>query len=102
MSNVREHLNELLQSEEFRKEWEATECEYSLARCFIEARRNCKMTQKELALKTGIDQGDISKIETGNSNPSLSTIQRLAEGMGMVVRFEFVPKSELYKGMDIQ
>ena len=50
------------------------------------------MTQKELAEKTGINQADISKIETGNANPALSTLQRLAEGMGMVVRFEFVPK----------
>ena len=40
----------------------------------------------------GIDQSDISKIETGNANPSLSTLKRLAEGMDMILRLEFIPK----------
>lgn len=51
-----------------------------------------EMAQKELAEKTGIDQSDISKIETGNANPALSTLKRLAEGMDMVLRLEFIPK----------
>ena len=58
-------------------------------------RRENGLTQKELAEKTGINQADISKIETGNANPALSTLQRLAEGMGMVVKLEFVPKRML-------
>ena len=47
---------------------------------------------KELAEITGINQADISKIETGNANPAVSTLRRLAEGMGMVLRFEFIPQ----------
>ena len=50
------------------------------------------MTQKDLAEAIGIDQLDISKIETGNANPALSTLIRLAEGMGMVLHLEFIPK----------
>lgn len=50
------------------------------------------MTQKELAEKTGIDQSDISKIETGNANPASSTLKRLAEGMNTVLKLEFLPK----------
>ncbi len=49
------------------------------------------MTQKELSERTGIAQGDISKLENGNANPSLRTLQRLAEGMGMQLKLEFVP-----------
>lgn len=48
------------------------------------------ITQKELAEKTHIYQGDISKIERGSANPSVKTLQRLAEGMGMRVKIEFV------------
>lgn len=92
MSDFRKYLDEQLNDEEFRKEWDASECEYSLAKSLVKARKESHMTQKELAEKTGINQADISKIETGNANPALSTLQRLAEGMGMVVRFEFVPK----------
>ena len=50
------------------------------------------MTQNELAEKTGINQADISKIENGNANPALSTLKRLAGGMGMRLRLEFIPK----------
>ena len=45
-----------------------------------------------LAEATGIDQSNISKIETGNANPALSTLIRLAEGMDMVLHLEFIPK----------
>lgn len=92
MSDFRKYLDEQLKDEEFKSEWDASECEYSLVRSLVAARKECHMTQKELAEKTGINQADISKIETGNANPAISTLQRLAEGMGMVLRLEFVPK----------
>ena len=92
MSDFREYLDEQLKDEEFEKEWQESEPEYSLVRSLLAARRECHMTQRELADKTGINQADISKIETGNANPALSTLKRLAEGMDMVLRLEFVPK----------
>ena len=49
------------------------------------------LTQKELSERTGIAQADISKLENGNANPSLRTLQRLAAGMGMQVKIEFNP-----------
>lgn len=54
------------------------------------ARHNANMTQKQLSERTGIYQADISKIERGIGNPSLSTLQRLAEGLG--VKLEIVLK----------
>ena len=54
------------------------------------ARDSIGITQKELADKVKIYQGDISKIERGQANPSIKTLQRLAEGMGMRVKVEFV------------
>ena len=59
----------------------------------IDARRASGMTQKELSKLTGIAQGDISKLEKGNANPSLRTLIRLAEGMGMQLKVEFCPLS---------
>ena len=55
------------------------------------ARENAEITQKELAKKTGINQANISKIERGIANPSLATLKRLATGMGMQLKIEFVP-----------
>ena len=47
------------------------------------ARRYAGITQKELAEKTGIYQADISKLERGMGNPSIHTLERLADGLGM-------------------
>lgn len=62
-----------------------------MIQALIDARRASGMTQKELSELTGIAQGDISKLEKGNANPSLRTLQRLADGMGMRLKLEFVP-----------
>ena len=40
---------------------------------------------------TGITQNDISKLENGNANPSLQTLKKLANGLGMAIKLEFVP-----------
>ena len=64
-----------------------------IIQALIRARRASGMTQKELSALTGIAQGDISRLEKGNANPSLRTLMRLAEGMGMQLKVEFCPTS---------
>jgi len=63
-----------------------------LAYQLLLARENAGITQKELAEKTGIYQADISKLERGLGNSSLSTLKRLADGLGMEVRIDFIKK----------
>ena len=41
------------------------------------------ITQSELAKITNIHQVEISKIERGIGNPSIKTLERLAEGLGL-------------------
>ena len=41
-----------------------------------------------------IDQEDISKLENGNRNPTLNMLIKLAEGLGMRLKIEFVPMSK--------
>ena len=57
----------------------------------VTARKRVGMTQVQLSQKTGIAQCDISRIETGAANPSIKTIKRLAAGMDMCVKMEFLP-----------
>ena len=59
----------------------------------MKARKERGLTQKQLSERTGIAQTDISKPERRNANPSLRTLQRLAAGMGMRVKIEFVPEN---------
>ena len=56
----------------------------------IDARAEKGLTQKELSERSGIAQGDISKMENGNANPSVRTLQRLANAMGKTLKIEFV------------
>lgn len=91
MTNYKDFLNEQLQNKEFKKEYDALEAEFSIIQTMLDARKASGLTQKDLADRTGIAQSDISKLENGNANPSLRTLQRLADGMGMKLKLEFVP-----------
>ncbi len=46
------------------------------------ARALSGISQKQLAAATGIDQSDISRIERGAANPSVSTLERIARALG--------------------
>lgn len=94
MKTLDTYLNEQLQSEEFRKEWDNNQPEMDIIRAIADARISQNLTQKELSERTGIDQADISKLEHGTRNPSLKLLKRLADGMGMELRLVFVPKHQ--------
>lgn len=93
MSSFNAYLKEQLKDPTVKAEYDALEPEFSIIQAMIDARKASGLTQKQLAEKTGIAQADISKLENGNANPSLRTLQRLAEGMGMHIRLEFVPNA---------
>lgn len=90
--NFRETLNEQLRDPEFKAEWDALEPERQIMRAIVEGRDEQALTQKQLSEMTGITQADISRFENGTGNPSLRTLKRLAEGLGMSLKVEFVPK----------
>ena len=92
MRSFDDMLYKQLQNEEFKKEYEAIQPEMDVIRAIVDARVSQNMTQKELAERTGINQADISKLENGTRNPSINLLKRLAEGMGMALKIEFVPK----------
>ncbi|MHB8620479.1 MAG: helix-turn-helix domain-containing protein [Chloroflexota bacterium] len=59
---------------------------YSLFNQFLELRKKRKMTQKELAAASGIDQSEISRIEKGAANPTLATLESLVRALGGALR----------------
>ena len=87
-------LSKQLKDDEIRKEYEAIQPEMDVIRAIVDARTSQNMTQKELAERTGINQADISKLENGTRNPSVNLLKRLADGMGMTLKIEFVPKQK--------
>jgi len=85
----RDHLKEQLKDPEFRSEYEALEPEYEIIRQIILARKELNITQKELAERTGIKQGNISRLEKGTYNPSLQSLKRVAKGLNKELHIEF-------------
>ena len=62
-----------------------------LACQFKELRKKKKLTQSQLAEKLGLEKGQISKIENGKFNLTLSTINKMAAALGARVNFELCP-----------
>ena len=91
MSKFSEYKEKKLQDPEFKKEYDALESEFDIIQAMIDARKQSGLTQKELAERTGINQADISKMENGTANPSIRTLRRLADGMGMKMKLVFEP-----------
>lgn len=95
MRTLDDMLSKQLKDEEFRSEYEAIQPEMDVIRAIVDARTSQNLTQQELAERTGINQADISKLENGTRNPSVNLLKRLAEGMDMVLKIEFVPKQRV-------
>ena len=90
MTTFNDFLKEQLKDPEIKAEYETLKPEFAIIQAMIDARKLKGITQKELSERTGIAQGDISKLENGNGNPSLKTLQRLARAMGMHLKIEFI------------
>lgn len=89
---LQEMKAKILENPEAKAEYERLKPQYNLVRSVLEARKKTNLTQQQLADITGINRADISKLENGNANPTLALLQRLADGMGMSLKLEFVPK----------
>ena len=89
---LKEYKKKRMQDPAFAKAYAEMEPELNVIRAIIDARLSQNMTPKELSDKTGIAQAEISKLENGTRNPSIRLLQRLADGMGMVMNITFTPK----------
>ncbi|WP_423791834.1 helix-turn-helix domain-containing protein, partial [Mitsuokella jalaludinii] len=96
MKSLQEFKAKRMKDPAFAKAYAESEPEINIIRAIVEARNRQNLTQKELAEKTGIAQTEISRIESGARNPSLKILQRLADGMGMVLKVSFEPKREIH------
>lgn len=73
----------------FRKEAYA----YYTGQIIEQARKKAQMTQAELAAKIGTNKSYISRVETGRTEPKVSTFYRIASALGLGV--ELIPTSQL-------
>ena len=90
MDDFRKFLNKQLEDSDFRKGWDEMEPEYQIMKAMIAARMETGITQQQLSEKTGINQSNLSRIENGNGNPSVSTLNRIASALGKKLSISFI------------
>lgn len=90
MSDFRRHLEESLRDPEFAAEWDAQAAEREVMRSIVEARLAENMTQQELADRCGMRASNLSRLENGNGNPSVATLNKIAHGLGRKLEISFV------------
>ncbi len=64
-------------------ELEALRTHFRLGRQLAEARRSLRLSQAQVATRAGIDQADVSDLERGAANPTLSRLDAVAGAIGM-------------------
>ena len=89
MDDLKQYMEQQLKNPEFKEEYEKTRIEFEITRAIVNARCEKNMTQKELSLRTGIRQSNISRIENGSSSPNISTLEKIARGLGKRLYIEF-------------
>ena len=93
---------ELENDSALRDEFNALQPEYEIIRKLIETRIEYGLTQKELAKKCGIKQSNISRLESGKSNPTIKFLQKIAKAMDTDLFIEFRKKVYSSESVAIQ
>lgn len=79
---------DLLKDEKFKSEYERLRPRYEAIEQIVRARKEQNMTQEELAKRIGTQKSNISRLESGNYNPSLDMLIKIAEALGRRLKIE--------------
>jgi DNA-binding XRE family transcriptional regulator len=92
-TNFDDLLAKKLKDKKFKKEFDALEEEFEVAKEIIQLRQNAGMTQNELARQAHTSQAAISRLESGTyRNVSLSFLRRVGAVLGVKPRVKFHPQ----------
>ena len=64
------------------KELESNSIEYKVVSEIIKARHELNLTQEQLAKLVGTKQSNISRLESGEYNPTIEFLSKVAQAMG--------------------
>jgi predicted transcriptional regulator len=80
----------ILQNEEARHELKSNKAEYKIIEEIITARQEKNLTQKDLAELVGTKQSNISRLESGNYNPTLEFLNKIARAIGKELEIRII------------
>ena len=79
----------LLHDEETKQEYNNLEVMYEIKREIIRLRTENKLSQAELAEKVGTKQSATSRLETGEYNPTIEFLSKVAVSLGKKLEIKF-------------
>jgi len=74
----------------------------SIGTLLRETRRRHRLSQRRLALRAGTDQAAISRIERGETSPTVETLERLMAAMGEQVGIAAKPLEREYDPLHLR
>ena len=66
----------------FKREYDALESEFALARELIGARAKAKLSQAQVARRMGTSQSAVARMESGRTLPSTTSLVKYAKAVG--------------------
>jgi ribosome-binding protein aMBF1 (putative translation factor) len=87
--NHDEVKKQLLQNPEVQKEYEELKVLYDIKHEIIRLRLEQGLSQKELADKINTKQSAISRLESGEYNPSIELLAKVANALGKELQISF-------------
>lgn len=81
---------ELLSDPEVKRLYDEMESEYQVISAVIGKRLEKKMSQRDLADRIGTKQSAISRLESGNSNPSIQFLDKVAKALDGQLQIKIV------------
>lgn len=89
MSEWKDFRGELMQDPEVKRAYDAHAADREIARAIIRQRVAEQVTQREMAEKMNVPQGNVSRLESGDRTPTLDTLQRAAAALGVALEIRF-------------
>lgn len=78
---------------ELKEEYDKLELEYRIIAQIIELRKKKKITQKQLAELVNTKQPSIARLESGEYNPTLDFLKKIAEVLDADLEVNFISKA---------
>ncbi len=85
-----DYHGEQMKDPKFKKAYDSLEVEFQIIHDIIRKRIKNDISQKELAKRIGSDQATISRLETGNYNPSIKFLKKIAAAVGGKLQVKIV------------
>ena len=90
--NFEKDLKKQLKNKQFKKYFDEYGKQLEVAYLIMQKRKQAKISQKELAQKIGTTQSNVARMEAGNQNLSMITLEKIAEALKSELKVSFLRK----------